>query len=97
MFDIFDHLISITENYRDKYGLMRKRSKYLRRAQRVLYLQRVFRPAPKLIIDKDDLPKSLLFDPFLDLKLKDFTQRICEVINENVYNDVKDLIRTEVQ
>lgn len=97
MYDIFDELINITENYRDKYGLMRKRSKYLHRAQRVLFFQRIFRPSPKMIIDKDDLPRSVLLDPYLDLKLKDFTKRLCEVINPNVYNDVKDLIRTEVQ
>ena len=96
-FDLFDELIKIKENTRDSYGLIRKRSKYLNRAHFVLFRQRIYKPPPKFIIDKGDLPRELLFDPYLDLKVKDVAKRLFVVINENVYNDVKDLIRTDVQ
>lgn len=96
-FDLFDELIKIKENYRDSYGLIRKRSKYLNRAYFVLFRQRIYKPPPKFIVDREDLPREALFDPYLDLKVKDVAQRLFVVINENVYNDVKDLIRTDVQ
>lgn len=97
MYDLFDIIIAVSENYRDKYGIVRKRSKYLNRARRVLFYQRIFKPAPKFIIDKSDLPKYVFVDKYLDLKVKDVAQRLFIVINEEVYNDVKDLIRTVVQ
>ena len=94
--DLYNHLISFIETYTNDYGIVCTRSKYLERARFVLYRQNIYKPPPKMIIDKKDLPKWVLLDKYKDLLIRDATKTMFMNINKKVYDEVRFIINVEV-